>query len=285
MRENGQAITLDRLFIYPIKSVKGIALDEARVEQRGLQYDRRWMLVDEADMFFTQREHPRMATISLNLETEGLRASADGMEDLLIPYIPPEPQLRTVTVWRNVCQALTVAAHVDQWFSRFLQTPCRLVYMPDETRREVNPLFAVNQDIVSFADGYPFMLLGEASLDELNGRLNETPVPMNRFRPNFVLKGTPAFAEDEWKEILIGETIFYLVKPCDRCQITTIDQDSGVRAGPEPLRQLATYRTFDNKVLFGQYLIAQAEGGSLRVGDEVRIIARKDNGTGNGHLS
>jgi MOSC domain-containing protein len=284
MRENGQAITLDRLYIYPIKSLKGIALDEARVERRGLQYDRRWMLVDEANMFFTQREHPRMATVSLNLETEGLRASADGMEDLLIPYVPPVPELRTVTVWRSVCQALTVATHVDEWFSRFLQTPCRLVYMPDETRREVNPLFAISQDIVSFADGYPFMLLGEASLDELNGRLNATPVPMNRFRPNFVLKGTPAFAEDEWKEILIGETVFYLVKPCERCQIPTIDQDRGARAGPEPLRQLATYRTFDNKVLFGQYLIAQAEGGGLRVGDEVRIIARQDNGTGDGHL-
>lgn len=284
MKEDVRAITLNGLYIYPIKSLKGIAVDEARVEPRGLQYDRRWMLIDEENTFITQREHPRMATISLGLDPQGLRASAEGMEDLLIPYTPLSFEPRTVTVWRSICQALTVADHVDGWFSRFLRTPCRLVYMPDETRREVNPLFAIDRDIVSFADGYPFMMIGEASLDQLNERLNKTPLPMNRFRPNFVLKGTHAFAEDEWKEIEIGATIFHLVKPCDRCQVTTIDQDAGVRTGPEPLKTLATYRTVDNKVLFGQYLIAQAEGGRLRVGDKVRVIARKD-GTGNGHLS
>jgi len=285
MNKEGHEIALSRLYIYPVKSLKGIALDEALVERRGLQYDRRWMLVDETDTFITQRDHPRMAIISLALDKDGLRASAEGMEDLLIPYTPQEPELRTVTVWKSVCQAQTVAAHIDEWLSRFLQTPCRLVYMPDETRREVNPLFAINQDIVSFADGYPFMLIGEASLDELNGRLSNAPVPVNRFRPNFVLKGTNAFAEDEWKEIQIGDTLFYLVKPCERCQITTIDQERGVRTGPEPLRQLSTYRTLDQKVLFGQYLIAQTLGKTLRVGDKVRIVARKEAANGNGHLS
>jgi uncharacterized protein YcbX len=284
MIKESQEIALSRLYVYPVKSLKGIALDEAKVERRGLQYDRRWMLVDEENTFITQREHPRMATVALKLDPEGLRASAEGMEDLLIPYTPLKLEPLTVTVWRSVCQALAVADHVDEWFSSFLQTPCRLVYMPDESRREVNPLYAVDQDIVSFADGYPFMLIGEASLDQLNERLNETPVPMNRFRPNFVLKGTTAFAEDEWKEIKIGDTIFHLVKPCDRCQVTTIDQDSGVRAGPEPLKTMATYRTLDNKVLFGQYLIAQAAGGRLRVGDKVSVIASKD-GTDNGHSS
>jgi len=284
MIKESHEIALQSLYIYPVKSLKGIAVDEAKVERRGLQHDRRWMLVDEENTFITQREHPRMATVALRLDTEGLRATAEGMEDLLIPYTPLTLEPLTVTVWRSVCQAYAVAAHVDEWFSRFLHTPCRLVYMPDETRREVNPIFAVDHDIVSFADGYPFMMIGEASLDQLNERLNEMPLPVNRFRPNFVLKGTHAFAEDEWKEIQIGDTIFHLVKPCERCQVTTIDQDRGVRRGPEPLKTLATYRTIDNKVLFGQYLIAQAAGGRVRVGDRVRIIARKD-GTGNGHLS
>lgn len=275
MIKESREIALQSLYVYPVKSLKGIALDEAVVERRGLQYDRRWMLVDEENIFMTQREHPRMATVALQLDTEGLRATAEGMEDLLIPYTPFKSEARTVTIWRSVCQAYVVADHVDQWFSRFLQTPCHLVYMPDETRREVNPLFAVDQDIVSFADGYPFMLIGEASLDQLNGQLGGAPLPMNRFRPNFVLAGTTAFAEDEWKEIEIGGTTFYLVKPCDRCQITTIDQDKGERTGPEPLKTLAAYRTIENKVLFGQYLIAQAAGGRLRVGDTVRIIKRK----------
>ena len=281
MRETGREITLGGLYIYPIKSLKGIALDEAGIERRGLAYDRRWMLVDQENIFITQRERPRMATITLELEAEGLRARAEGMEDLLIPYETENPARASVRVWRSTCEAAFVSDRADEWFSRFLEAPCRLVYMPDETRREVNPEYSVNHDIVSFADGYPFKMIGEASLDDLNGRLRE-PLPVNRFRPNFVLKGTAAFAEDEWEKILIGDTLFHLVKPCERCQITTIDQDRGVRTGQEPLRTLATYRTTDNKVLFGQYLIADVAGGRLRVGDAVKIVARK-NGAGNGH--
>ena len=281
MREAGREITLGGLYIYPIKSLKGIALEEAVVERRGLEYDRRWMLVDEENIFITQREHPRMATIKLKLEAEGLRAGAEGMEDLLIPYDTENPARASVRVWRSTCEAAFVSDRADEWFSRFLEAPCRLVYMPDETRREVNPEYSVNQDIVSFADGYPFKLLGEASLDDLNGRLRE-PVPVNRFRPNFVLKGMAAFVEDEWEKILIGDTLFHVVKPCERCQITTIDQDRGVRTGTDPLKTLATYRTTDNKVLFGQYLIADMEGGLIRVGDTVKIVARK-RGASNGH--
>lgn len=282
MSAEEREITLSGLHIYPIKSLRGIALDEAKVERRGLQYDRRWMLVDEENTFITQREHPRMAAITLKLEAEGLRASAEGMEDLLIPYVTENHARRTVRVWRSTCEAAFVSERADEWLSRFLQTSCRLVYMPDDVRREVNPEYAVNHDIVSFADGYPFKMLGEATLGDLNGRLDE-PVPMNRFRPNFVLKGSTAFAEDEWKTLSIGDTLFHVVKSCDRCQITTIDQERGVRTGKEPLRTLATYRTMDNKVLFGRYLIAPVEGDLLRVGDSVKVIARKDR-AGHEHL-
>jgi len=277
MREEDGEITLSGLYIYPIKSLKGIALEEAGIERRGLQFDRRWMLVDEENTFITQREYPRMATIALELQAEGLRASAEGMEDLLIPYIPENQARAPVTVWTSTCEAAFVSERADEWFGRFLQSSCRLVYMPDDVRRAVNPLYAVNQDIVSFADGYPFKLIAEATLDDLNERLQE-PVPMNRFRPNFVLSGAVALAEDEWKTVSIGDTIFHVVKDCERCQITTIDQDEGVRTGKEPLKTLATYRTTDNKILFGQYLIAEGVGNRLRVGDSLKIIARKEAG-------
>ncbi|HEV2914191.1 MAG TPA: MOSC domain-containing protein [Pyrinomonadaceae bacterium] len=273
--EENREVVLRSIYVYPVKSLKGMALEEARVEPRGLQYDRRWMLVDKGNTFITQRERPRMAMISVRPEAEGLRASAGGMEDLLIPYEPEQSSARVqVKVWRSVCGALVAGREVNEWFSRFLQLPCRLVYMPDDVRRAVNPVYAVNRSIVSFADGYPFHVFGEASLADLNERL-DAPVPVNRFRPNFVLSGAAAFAEDDWKRIKIGDTLFHVVKPCDRCVITTTDQERGVPTGREPLKTLATYRTVSNKVLFGQYLVAERYGGQLRIGDRVEIISRK----------
>ena len=148
--------------------------------------------------------------------------------------------------------------------------------MPDESKRAVNPFYAVRKfkDTVSFADGYPFMLLGQASLDDLNSRLAE-PVPMNRFRPNFVVSGAEAFEEDNWKKIRIGTTMFHVVKPSERCVMPTIDQARGEKTGVEPLRTLSAYRTKKNKVLFGQNLIAEKAGGLVRVGDEVEILERR----------
>ncbi|HEX8143756.1 MAG TPA: MOSC domain-containing protein [Pyrinomonadaceae bacterium] len=273
--EESPEIVLSAIYVYPVKSLKGISLEEARVEERGLQYDRRWMIVDDEGNFITQREHPRMATISVQVEAEGLRTSAAGMEDLLIPFKQDDSPQVSVRVWRSICRAWEADGRVNEWFSRFLQARCRLVYMPDDERREVNPDYAVNGNVVSFADGYPFKLIGEKTLDDLNGRLEEK-LPLNRFRPNFLLSGSEAFSEDDWKRIRIGDTLFHVVKPCERCQITTIDQERGARAGHEPLKTLATYRAVDNKVLFGQYLIADKEGDRLRVGDSVEIIARKE---------
>jgi uncharacterized protein YcbX len=158
MEESREAV-LRSIHVYPVKSLKGVALEEARVERRGLQHDRRWMLVDKSNTFITQRERPRMAMISVRPEAEGLRASAGGMEDLLIPYEPENQERVRVKIWRSVCEALLVGRAVNEWFSRFLQLPCRLVYMPDDVRRAVNPVYAVNRSIVSFADGYPFHLV------------------------------------------------------------------------------------------------------------------------------
>jgi uncharacterized protein YcbX len=153
--------------------------------------------------------------------------------------------------------------------------------MPEETRRKVNYFYAVHKDdTVSFADGYPFLLIGESSLGDLNARL-ENPVKMNRFRPNFVVSGAEAFAEDDWKQIKIGTTEFHVVKPCGRCVMTTIDQASGEKQGVEPLKTLASYRTpkrsINKKILFGQNLIAENVGEVVKIGDKVEIIESRKN--------
>jgi uncharacterized protein YcbX len=278
---------LSEINIYPIKSLKGISLNESKVEQRGLQYDRRWMLIDEIGEFFTQREFPKMATMALDLAENGLKVSTDSFEDLFVPHQPAnDKKKRKVRVWQSICDAIESEKEINQWFSEVLQTKCRLVYMPDESRREVNALFNRDNDIVSFADGFPFLIIGENSLNDLNSRL-KNEVPMNRFRPNFVVQNSAAFAEDNWNKLSIGNTIFYATKPCVRCVITTIDQRKGFFTGKEPLKTLANYRlakdifpnnfqSFDlnkNAVLFGQNLIAENFGETLKIGDEIKILA------------
>jgi uncharacterized protein YcbX len=157
---------------------------------------------------------------------------------------------------------------VSQWFSEFLELSCQLVYMPDNSYRPVNSRYASHNQQVSFADGFPFLLISEASLQDLNERLDQ-PIPMNRFRPNLVVSGCEAFAEDSWRSIRIGSIPFHVVKPCERCLITTVDQAQGIR-GKEPLQTLAQYRLSNGKILFGQNLIP-AELGTLQVGDSVEI--------------
>jgi len=268
-------IVLSAINVFPVKSLRGIELKEAKVERRGLQYDRRWMLVDEKNKFLTQREYPRMALVSLRLKPEGLEASAPGMNALLIPFELNTHAPVKVEIWGDTCDALFAEESVNAWFSKFLDAPCHLVYMPDESRRAVNPEYDVNQNIVSFADAYPFLLIGESSLEDLNGRLPDR-LPMNRFRPNFVASGSDAFDEDDWKMVQIGTTLFHVVKPCGRCQITTIAQETGERTGQEPLKTLSRFRSANNKVLFGQYLVPDGDAGSVRLGDKIRIAERKD---------
>ena len=277
---------LSEINIYPIKSLSGIALDESVVEKRGLRFDRRWMLVDENNQFLTQREFPKMATISLKLTENGLSVSTKNFEDLLVPFKPQDDKKIEVRVWQSLCEAILMEKSFGDWFSAVLQTNCRFVYMPDETERAVNPLFNRNDDIVSFADGYPFLVIGENSLDNLNEKLDDT-IPMNRFRPNFVVKNSAPFAEDFWKKLQIGNAIFRVAKPCARCVITTVDQTEGFFTGKEPLKTLAGYRLakdiFPNKfsslgldknaVLFGQNLIAENFGETIKIGDEVKVLA------------
>jgi uncharacterized protein YcbX len=269
---------LSEINIYPIKSLGGISLKSSMVEQRGLQFDRRWLLIDEKNNFLTQRNFPIMATVNVEVLENGLRVSHNGSETN-VSFEPNTNETASVKIWNSTCRAKVYEKETNDWFSDILQTNCRLVVMPEETRRKVNYFYAIHkEDTVSFADAYPFLLIGESSLRDLNSRL-ENPVPMNRFRPNFVVSGVDAFAEDNWKQIKIGSCIFHVVKPCGRCVMTTIDQTSGVKHSVEPLRTLASYRipkrSIKKKILFGQNLIAENVGEVLRVGDKVEIIETK----------
>lgn len=270
---------ISEINIYPIKSLKGISLTEAKIERRGLEFDRRWMLVDEKNKFFTQREFPKMATIKVQIGENNLQVSQNGSE-LEIPFTPDGAETARVQVWSSKCAARVYDDSINEWFSDVLQTKCKLVLMPEETQRKVNYFYAVRKDDhVSFADGYPFLLIGENSLADLNSRLKED-VPMNRFRPNFVVKGSESFAEDGWKKIRIGESVFHVVKPCGRCVMTTIDQTTGEKGEKEPLKTLASFRipkrSVKKKILFGQNLIVENEGNILRTGDPVEILETKN---------
>jgi len=278
---------ISEINIYPIKSLKGISLDSAVVEERGLEYDRRWMLTTRDGMFFTQREFPRMATLSVWIEEDGsgLGVAADRFGDVFVPSQPDTGDKQQVTIWQSVCEGEVYGGALNEWFSDVIGTNCQLVYMPDQTRRSVNKRFDHGDDVVSFADGYPLMVLSEATLADLNSRLDD-PLPMNRFRPNLVVSGSSAFAEDAWDKVRIGEAVFRSTKPCERCVMTTVDQSKGEFTGKEPLKTLASYRMAKNvmpdrydslgvgatAVLFGQNLIAESIGATVSVGDAVDII-------------
>ncbi|WP_207514864.1 MOSC domain-containing protein [Longitalea luteola] len=263
-------LTVSELYIYPIKSLGGIAVNTATLTDRGFQYDRRWMLVDENDRFLSQREISAMALLKVQLTDGGLLVQNTGVPgaELLIPFEPASLETFMVTVWSNHCRAQKVSDRANAWFSEQLGLPCKLVYMPDTTRRYVDGRYAHNKEITSFSDGYPLLLISQASLDDLNSRL-EIPVPMNRFRPNIVFKGGAAFLEDSMKQFQINGVSFFGVKPCSRCVITTIDQQTAEKA-KEPLRTLSTYRTKNKKILFGQNLLFHGTG-SISIGDTIII--------------
>jgi uncharacterized protein YcbX len=266
-------VVVSALNVYPIKSCAGIALDEARLGPRGIMHDRSFMLVDREGMLITQREQPRMALIRPAISADGeLTVRATGMQALTIVSNQHGPRY-PVTVWKYTGDGIDQGDEVAEWLSSFLGIDCRLVLFPNDAVRRSNPKYAKReQDQVAFADGYPCLLISEASLVDLNTRL-EQPLPMNRFRPNIVVSGTEPYAEDTWRTIRIGEVTFDIVKPCDRCVITTTDQITTQR-GKEPLKTLAKYRqAADNGVMFGQNL-TYARPGTIRLGDRVEIIAQ-----------
>ena len=271
------ALSLTGLYLYPVKSLGGYAVAEADVTPRGLRHDRRWLLVDERNRFLTQRQYPELALLTLAPAYNGFLISHRQRPELLPLYIPFEAQPdRTlfVTVWDDILWAWRGAPEADEWLSNALGRTCRLVYMSDMVRRDVEPALNPEGKLVSFADGYPFLLAGEAALADLNARLAE-PVPMNRFRPNLVFGGGEAYEDDTWEQFRIGDVPFRAVRGCGRCVLTTIDQQTAQK-NPlgDPLRTLATYRKAENSTLFGQNVTGPAQG-HLRVGDAVTVLSRK----------
>lgn len=263
-------MTLTEIWIYPIKSLGGIRVDKGIVRKKGLQYDRRWMLVDGQGVAMTQRVYPRMALFRPGINGDTIRVnymkSGSIVSSVEFSAKPRSGEFLTARVWDDDVAVREVDSAVSRWFSEHLGIDCRLVSFPEENPRPVNPKYAVGDDHVSLADAYPFMVIGESSLADLNQKL-ATPVPMNRFRPNFVFRGGPPFAEDDWKRLTIGNVSFAAVKKCDRCVMTTVDQET-TEKGPEPLQTLASYRKVDNKVYFGQNMIALNEG-TVTVGDAI----------------
>lgn len=262
--------TLSEIWIYPIKSLGGIRLNEATVEERGLRYDRRWMVVDEEGRFLTQRTVHAMALMEVAPAPDGFLVTHRSFPEdrLTVPFEPVDKELVTVRVWDDTVEASTVSKAADQQLSRWLGREVKLVMMPEWSARRVDPDYAQQGETVSFADGYPLLVIGQASLDDLNSRL-ESPLSMRRFRPNLVVLHSPPYAEDSWTNIRIGSATFRGVKPCARCVLTTLDPDTGT-PGPEPLRTLATYRKRNNKIYFGMNLLARA--GHLAVGDQIELL-------------
>lgn len=265
--------TLSALNIYPIKACRGHARQEAFVERRGLEHDRRFLIVDLEGIAITQRDDPALALVVPDVADGALGLSAPNMPALNLPIATQGP-VRPVTVWDDSgIQAIDQGDQVAEWFSTYLKVSVRLVHMTEISLRPVSPEYALRpDDYVSFADGYPILIASQASLDDLNRRL-DAPLPMNRFRPNLVVEGCAPFEEDTWKRIRIGEVEIALIKPCARCEVTTIDQASAAR-GKEPLKTMATFRRVagNNKVMFAMNAIPLNEG-VIQLGEKIDILA------------
>ena len=266
-----EVVKLKSIYIYPIKGLGGIALNEAVVLQKGLQYDRRMMLVDEQGVFISQRTFPNLSLFKLQSLSDGF-SILFGEQQIKIPF-SFEGELLPVRVWEDEVQAIVAPYEINAWFSQQLNQSIRLVYMPEYATRAVDKKYALQNEQVSFADGYPILVIGEASLHLLNSKLEES-VLMDRFRPNLVLTDCEAHAEDELKIFAIGEVEFKGVKPCARCTVVTINQQNA-QQGSEPLKTLSTYRKVNNKVLFGQNVLCLQQG-KIRVNQIVETTLSHD---------
>ncbi|EIF31232.1 putative Fe-S protein [Burkholderia sp. Ch1-1] len=281
--------TISELFVYPIKSCAGIALHEARLLATGLEYDRCWMVTDPAGAMLTQRAYPRMALIKVEIGAEDLVIRAPGMSELRTPLnaarLDAAPAIQT-KVWRDAAYGLDTGAASAAWFSAFLGVPARLLRFDPGHERIVDPGYtdSVGGATTYFADGFPLLVIGQASLDDLNTRLNgkgAPAIPIDRFRPNVVLTGLDAYEEDYVETLSVdgdaGENVqLQLVKPCSRCPMPTIDQAKGAPDPDwpnEPTDTMSVYRANpqrDGAITFGNNaLVASGAGQWLRVGQSV----------------
>lgn len=260
------------LFHYPVKSLRGVAVDTLALGARGPLHDREWMLVDPNGRFLSQRSTPRMATLTASLTSDVLRLSDDGGAALDVPRAN-DGAPRDVTIWRDTVAAVDCGDAAATWLEARLHQPCRLVRMPGSTIRPLDPKFSPRPDAqTGFSDAYPVLLTNSASLEALNREL-PSALGMERFRPNLVITGAPAWAEDEWRVVQAGSVTFDLVKPCARCAIITTDQRSGHQPdGSTPLTVLAASRTLPPfGAIFGQNAVHRADG-TLRLGDVLTVL-------------
>ncbi len=255
---------VSEIWIYPVKSLGGIRLSSSKVLPKGLEHDRRWMLIDEENKFMTQRVYPQMALFKLSCD-QGSFMIRYREESMNLSIVSEGNSIKAI-VWDDTVEVYEVSKEHNNWFSKILGMNCRLVSFPENNTRPVDPRYSINNDQVSLADGYPLLVIGQASLDDLNGRM-KSPLPMNRFRPNIVFTGGEPYEEDRWRNFRIGLNRFTGIKPCSRCVLTTVNQDTGVK-GMEPLVTLATYRKRDNKIYFGQNLIP-IDHHKISEGDEI----------------
>ena len=271
---------ISELYIYPIKSLGGISIQKIYLDKFGLKMDRRFMLVDSNNRFISQREVPELALFSLSFYRNGfwVKHQKHESEGIFIRlYSKKVSRELNVQIWDDNVVAESLTPEVDAWFSDVLQQKVRLVQMPHTTARQVDTKFAPAGTITAFSDGFPILLISQASLDDLNEKLtanNEPKVTMDRFRPNIVVTDTEAFAEDTWNTFKINGMRFTCVKPCARCVVTTINQQTAI-AGKEPLKTLATYRKVENKVLFGQNVIFSLTRRVVLVGQTIQNITLK----------
>jgi len=269
---------IDSLWVYPIKSCGGIAVDAARVTTRGLEHDRRWMVTDEHGRFLSQRTVAEMALVRLAIAGDGFVVTREGLPPLRLPFLYDDGARLDSEVWGDPVRAVRHDEGSD-WFSRALGLVAQLVCMPDDALRPVEPDYARDGDIVSFADGFPLLVCNRESLQALAAGFpadDAPPADMRRFRPNLVVAGAAAWAEDRWSALTVGAGGGALTlrtpKPCARCSIPGIDPDSAA-IGKEPLRTLARLRTRDHKTWFGINAIPDGTG-TVRVGDAVRPLDR-----------
>lgn len=263
------AIIITEINIYPIKSLGGISLHSAQVEDRGLQYDRRWVLADSNNVFRTQRENEQMALIDVAIECDGLKVShrKKDIAPLKVPFEPQTEDNHMITIWDDVVRGIRVSDEADAWFTEVLEKETHLYYQPDDSIRPTDPKYSITrEEHTSFSDAYPILVIGQSSLDYLNDKLDEK-MEMKRFRPNLVFSGGEAHDEDNFRYFQVGEARLVGVKLCARCVLTTINPETAEK-GKEPLKTLAQYRKDGNKILFGQNLLVVGKG-QIKIGDEI----------------
>jgi uncharacterized protein len=265
-------IRVASLHVFPLKAAAGVTTLEAEVTRRGLAGDRLWMVVDERGDFLSQRELPKLCLLRAQPLGDRIELSFPGAGSSSLPRSLDEGPRVTVNLWRFTGPAIVHEA-ASAWASRALDVACRIVFLPADAERTVDPGFARPGDVVSFADGFPLLFASTSSLADLNARL-ATPVPMLRFRPNLVVEGAPPFAEDRWRRVRLGGLEWHLPKLCGRCRVVTVDPATG-ETSPEPLRTLATFRRRGRDVCFGVNAIPEGRG-RLRVGDVLEVLEEGD---------